>query len=122
MSFLSFSMIKLGGKMSKLDIESSLKVKYNLLIEQASTHFACFLLYNQICTIYVINKESHIMTENETFLINLIREHKRPDVALVTAIEVILDFLNHPESSASKSPVVSPESIEIIQASLSHSR
>ena len=49
------------------------------------------------------------MTENETVLINLIREHKRPDVALVTAIEIILSFLNHPESSVSEPSVVTRE-------------
>lgn len=51
------------------------------------------------------------MTENETILINLIREHKRPDVALVTAIEIILSFLNHPEPTVSKSSAVSQESV-----------
>lgn len=34
------------------------------------------------------------MSENETMLINLIREHKNPEKALVAAIEIIIDYLN----------------------------
>lgn len=48
------------------------------------------------------------MTENETMLINIIREHKNPEKALCTAIDIILSFLNHHEASVSESPVVSP--------------
>lgn len=33
------------------------------------------------------------MSENETMLINLIREHKNPEKALVTAVEVIVSYL-----------------------------
>lgn len=51
------------------------------------------------------------MTENETILINLIRNHKVPEQAIVTAIEIILLFLNHQEESASESFVVYPESV-----------
>lgn len=51
------------------------------------------------------------MSENETMLINLIREHKNPEKALVTAIETILLFLNHPEASVTESSVVYPESV-----------
>ena len=51
------------------------------------------------------------MTENETVLINLIREHNDPEKALTTAIEIILSFLNHHEASASESSVVYPESV-----------
>ncbi len=49
------------------------------------------------------------MSENETTLINLIREHKNPEEALLTAVEIILSFLNHPEASASELSVVFPE-------------
>ena len=62
------------------------------------------------------------MTENETVLINLIREHKRPDVALVTAIEIILSFLNHPESSELEPSVVTRELVGTSRAFVSHSR
>lgn len=34
------------------------------------------------------------MSENETILINLIRQHKNPEEALLTAIQVILVLLN----------------------------
>ena len=51
------------------------------------------------------------MTENETMLINLIREHKNPEKALVKAVEVILSFLSHPEQSVSEPSVVSQESV-----------
>ena len=40
------------------------------------------------------------MTENETVLINLIREHKHPEQALITAIETTLAFLRQLQSSA----------------------
>ena len=49
------------------------------------------------------------MTENETMLINLIREHKNPEQALVTAVEVIISALKFLESSESKTSVVSQE-------------
>lgn len=38
------------------------------------------------------------MTENESKLINLIREHKHPEKALITAIEITLNFLEQPQS------------------------
>lgn len=51
------------------------------------------------------------MSENETILINLIRNHKVPEKAIVTAIEIILLFLSHPEASASESSVDYQESV-----------
>lgn len=68
-----------------------------------------YIEQTHILTKYVINKEIKLMTENETVLINLIREHEKPDVALVTAIDIILSFLNHHEVSATESSVVYPE-------------
>lgn len=68
---------------------------------------------------YVTNKEIQDMTENETILINLIRQHKNPEQALLTAIQVILWSLDHPEESASKSVVASLEFVETNQALLS---
>ena len=59
------------------------------------------------------------MSENETILINLIREHENTEEALAVAIGVILDFLNHPESTASKSVVAALELVETNQAFLS---
>ena len=38
------------------------------------------------------------MTENETILINLIRNHKVPEKAIVTAIEIILLFLQNSDA------------------------
>ena len=38
------------------------------------------------------------MTENEMKLIEVIRESSDPEKALVTAIEIILRFLEQPES------------------------
>ena len=49
------------------------------------------------------------MSENETKLINLIRDHNNPEKALSTSIEIILSFLNHPESSAPESVVATLE-------------
>ena len=48
------------------------------------------------------------MTENELQLINLIREHKHPEQALITAIETILNYLEQPQSSEEPSVVVLP--------------
>ena len=59
------------------------------------------------------------MSENETILLNLIREHGDTEEALAVAIGVILDFLSHPESSASKSVVAALELVETNQAFLS---
>jgi hypothetical protein len=47
------------------------------------------------------------MTENEIMLIEMIRNHSNPEDALVTAIEIILSHLDHPEPSESISSVVS---------------
>ena len=41
-----------------------------------------------------MNKEIETMSENETILINLIRQHKNPEEALLTAIQVILLMLD----------------------------
>ena len=49
------------------------------------------------------------MSENETMLINLIREHNNPEKALSAAVETILLFLNHHEASASELSVAYPE-------------
>lgn len=39
------------------------------------------------------------MTENEIKLMDIIREHSSPEEALITAIEIILLYLEQPESS-----------------------
>ena len=39
------------------------------------------------------------MTENENELLNMIRNHKHPEQALITAIETTLNFLKQPQSS-----------------------
>ena len=38
------------------------------------------------------------MTDNEIKLLNLIRENDNPEQALVTAIEIIIMYLEQPES------------------------
>lgn len=48
------------------------------------------------------------MTENENELINMIRNHKHPEKALITAIETILNFLEQPQSSAKPTVADSP--------------
>ena len=40
------------------------------------------------------------MTENEITLINLIRDHTDPAEAFVTALEIILSFVNHEPSDS----------------------
>ncbi len=49
------------------------------------------------------------MTNNEIELLTLIRENDNPELALVTAIEIILTYLSHPESFESTLSVGSPE-------------
>ena len=39
------------------------------------------------------------MTDNEIELINIIREHDNPELALITAVEIIVEYLNRLESS-----------------------
>ncbi len=48
------------------------------------------------------------MTDNETTLLDMIRKHDNPEQALLVAINIIVDFLNHHESVELKSSVESP--------------
>ena len=48
------------------------------------------------------------MTDNETTLLDMIRKNDNPERALLIAIEVIVDFLSHHESSQSTLSVDSP--------------
>ena len=41
------------------------------------------------------------MTDNEITLLNMIREHKNPEKAFVTALEVILLFVKHESQEVS---------------------
>lgn len=51
------------------------------------------------------------MTNNEIELLNLIRENENQEQAIITAIEIILAYLNHHESSESKLSVDSQEQV-----------
>ena len=51
------------------------------------------------------------MSENEVKLIEMIHNHNNPDKAFVTALEIILLFLKHHESSESKHSVGFRESV-----------
>ena len=44
------------------------------------------------------------MTENELRLIKLIRENDNPDEAMLTAVNIILSFLEQPESFGVQAP------------------
>lgn len=55
------------------------------------------------------NKGESTMTENEIKLLEMIRTNDNPEQALITAVEVIIDFLNHHESSELKLSVGSRE-------------
>ena len=48
------------------------------------------------------------MTENEIKLINLIRENDKPDEAIVTAVNIILSFLEQEKSSVRQAPSYPP--------------
>jgi hypothetical protein len=43
-------------------------------------------------------KENNFMTENEIKLIEMVRNHNDPEKALITAVEIILRYLEQPES------------------------
>ncbi len=51
------------------------------------------------------------MTENESILINIIREYEDPEKALLKAMEIILLFLNHREAFESIFSVESREPV-----------
>ena len=50
------------------------------------------------------------MDEDERMLLDMIRHNENPDKAFVTALNIILLFLNHLEPSESKHPADSKES------------
>lgn len=39
------------------------------------------------------------MTENELELLSMVRENDNPEQALITAVDIIVQYLNHRESS-----------------------
>ena len=45
------------------------------------------------------------MTQNQETLINLVRESADPTKALLVAVEIISDFLKHPQSLKEQEPV-----------------
>jgi hypothetical protein len=49
------------------------------------------------------------MNENETTLLNMIRNSENPDQALLVAVEVIINFLTRRESTELQSSVEIPE-------------
>lgn len=49
------------------------------------------------------------MTRNELELINMIREHSNPEIALTTAIETIISYLERHESFEEPSVAYLPE-------------
>jgi hypothetical protein len=51
------------------------------------------------------------MTEYEAKLLDIIRTNDNPEQALLIAIDIIIDYLNHHESSESISSVVCRESV-----------
>ena len=57
-----------------------------------------------------IDKGETTMTENEIQLLNLIRNNENPEQALVTAIQIITDYLKQSQSFAEPS-VVYPQAL-----------
>ena len=51
------------------------------------------------------------MTDNEIKLLSMVRENDNHEQALTTAIEIILKYLNHPESFESTHSV---DSLELV--------
>ena len=56
------------------------------------------------------------MTNNELKLLELVRENDNPEKALITAINIIVEFLMHLEPSESKHSADSVERVGIGQA------
>lgn len=57
-------------------------------------------MLSKVCIIeYVmIFKENNFMTENDIALIEMIHNHNNPEKAFLTAVEIILRYLEQPES------------------------
>jgi hypothetical protein len=49
------------------------------------------------------------MTRNELELLNMIRDHDNPEIALETALEIIISYLERHESFGEPSVVYLPE-------------
>ena len=52
------------------------------------------------------------MTDNETTLLDMIRKSDNPEQALLIAIEVIIDFLNHHETISHSLPMLEESTID----------
>ena len=74
------------------------------------SHVICCII-KSLNIIIMRNKEIQIMTENEIMLLDTIKNHPNPEQAMLIAVEIILSFLNHPESTASKSSAAVRESV-----------
>ena len=99
-------------------------IKSTPLLTKLCIDFVCYLDYNfyrntlrqnlydvrAIMVSFTTYKE-FTMTENEVKLIEMIHNHTNPDKAFVTALEVILVFLKHHESSVSERSVGFRESV-----------
>lgn len=85
-------MINLGSKLTNVSIDLSAHKVYNYLNRRVPTRFALCLRYNGVTS----NSQGElVMTENEIELIEMIRNHKNPEKAFITALEIILVFLKH---------------------------
>jgi hypothetical protein len=85
----------LGTKFPNLGVEIELQLDYNFDNSTLRQYF------DSVPDIMLCNnsvKEYKIMTENEIKLLEVIRNSTDPKKAILTAIEIILEFLEQPQS------------------------
>ena len=104
-----------GIKWSNLGVDFPFLPRYNLAMKQVTD-------YVEICLTILIyyfilkserrgttvpiskNERNVVMTDNEIKLINLIRENDNSEEAIITAVNVILSFLEQQQSSEVQAP------------------
>ena len=115
--FVSVWVLNLGIKMTKLGIDFDTYFAYNFATNKFRQKFLLFyksLLNNCLMPLYtypIKYRRIILMTENELKLLSIIRENDNPERAFETAIEIILKYLNHPESFES---TLSVDSLELV--------
>lgn len=120
MTFLSSAIDKVGYCIAKDAVIYSLPEATTLPISDKLCHYCKvtinfgkhLLFFTKKCD-NVISRQNKLenlaMTENEMKLLEMIRKNNNPEQALLTAVKVIVDYLNRHGSSESISSVASQE-------------
>ena len=96
-------MLKLGAQRSKVGIELRFQSRYNVVMKTVSKYVdnSEKLKYDEIRTCVrtsCIKGDLSKMRDKELELIRMVREAEEPEAAIVTAIEIISEFLAQHES------------------------